>query len=94
MQAIDAENKELGEGGGKFAELSVETPPPAPQLEPTPAGVEASVSWGSLGSTRSQGSTRRGFVDFSTAKKKEEKERVAKITKRRGQVRLWVSVSC
>lgn len=94
MQAIDAENKQLGGGGGggegggggggegegKFNEL-----PPSPQPEHSPLGVEHTTSQGSV---RSLGSMKRRFVDFSSAKNNAEKERVAQITRKRGQVHV------
>ena len=84
MQAIDAENRDVG--GGEGRKSAENTPPPPLQLEHSASGVDASVSRASVGSVRSQGSMKRRFVDFSSAKKKEEKERVARVTKKRGQV--------
>ena len=58
-------------------------------LEPTP-------SLG-IGTTSSQGSQRsmghRKFVDFSSAKKTEERERVARVTKKRGQVYIQFTLT-
>ena len=52
------------------------------QLEPTPTSEVKNSS-----SQESQRSlSQRKFVDFSSAKKSEEKERVARVTKKRGQV--------
>ena len=85
MQALDAENKDLLVGKEEAF------PAIKPQSEPTPSLVSASASRGSVGSQGSMGSRRsmtqrRKFVDFSSAKKKEEQERVAHITRKRGQV--------
>ena len=52
------------------------------QIEPTPSSPVVAAS--SQGSQRS--TSRRKFVDFSSAKNTEEKERVARVTKQRGQV--------
>ena len=70
VQAIDAENKDL---------------PHPLQMDPTTSpNVATSSSRGSLGSQRSMSCWK--FVDFSSAKKNEEKERISRVTKKRGQV--------
>lgn len=80
MQAIDAENKQLGEGeGGREGEDKPLTSPPSHSS----LGVEHTTSRGSV---RSLGSMKRRFVDFSSAKDSAKKERVAQVTRKRGQV--------
>ena len=85
MQAIDSENKSLREGEEKLdANSTEESQLPRFQLEPSPSGVGSLISRGSVSSQRSR---TRKFVDFSSVQKKEEQERVARVTKKRGQVR-------
>ena len=88
MQAIDAENKQLGGGGGEGGrdevkgEKKFKEPPTSPPSSHSP-GVEHTTSQGSV---RSLGSMKRRFVDFSSVKNNAEKERVAEVTRKRGQV--------
>ena len=84
MEAINAENRHItveGGGEGERGEGLDANLPHKPRLEPSLPEITSSTS---LGSQRSL--TRRKFVDFSSAKKKEESERVARVTRKRGQV--------
>ena len=92
MEAIDTENREFRwkeekeeeekEEKQKEKEYKASELPLSPQIEPTQVAMDTLKSGVSLAAQ-----SRRGFVDFSSSERREEKERVARRSRRRGEVR-------